>query len=232
MEMTPQQQDALFQDITADKIGIVRLDDRQDTEIPARVREIMPSARSVVLLASEVFPEVIRFFTSKRNVGDLYFSDLATRNMEIVSGHLDWDAYSIVKQLHTLGYKGVPTPADGAPFSDRDLRGIMPFGLLAQMAGMGKIGWHSMLLTPEYGARVRLSALITDAPLAPTAAGDLDDPCPSCGGACVEICPAGAISRPEPGKRIRIERYKCSATINASGGCSECLKICPAGRGR
>ncbi len=232
MELTPREKDDLFGDITADKIGIVRLDDWEETGTPARVREIMPAARSVVVLASEVFPEVIRFFTSKRNVGDLFTSDLAARNMELVSGHLDWDAYKIVKRLHPLGYRGIPTPADGAPFSDRDLRGVMPFGRLAEMAGLGKIGWHSMLLTPEYGARVRLSALITDAPLPPTAAGEVDDPCPACGGACIKICPAGAIPRPVPGEPVRIDRFRCSTTINASGGCSECLKICPAGRAR
>ncbi len=232
MAITPEEKDALFKDITADKIGIVRLDDWPDTETPAKVRKIMPRARSVVVLASEVFPEVIRFFTSKRNVGDLFASDLAARNMELVSGHLDWDAYTIVKRLHKLGYKGVPTPADGAPFSERDLRGIMPFGLLAEMAGLGTQGWHSMLLTPEYGPRLRLSALITDAALEPTAAGEPYDPCPTCGGACVKICPAGAIPRPRPGGRVRIDRFKCSTTINASGGCSECLKVCPAGRRR
>ena len=232
MDVTPEQQDTLFKDITADKIGIVRLDDWPATETPAKVRDIMPSARSVIVLASEVFPEVIKFFTSKRNAGDLYYSDLATRNMELVSGHLDWDAYTIVKRLHDLGYRGIPTPANGAPFSDRDLRGVMPFGRLAEMAGLGKTGWHSMLLTPEYGPRVRLSALITDAPLQPTDPDGPDDPCPTCGGACVKVCPAGAIPRPQPGEPVRIDRFKCSTTINASGGCSECLKVCPAGRQR
>ena len=230
MDLTTSERDTIFRDITADKVGVVKLDDWKETETYARVRELMPATNSVILLASEVFPEIIRYFTSRRTIGDLHLSDLATRNMELVNGHLDWDAYTITQKLHGLGFQGIPTPAGGAPVSNRDIRGIMPFGLLAEMAGLGKIGWHSMLMTPEYGARIRLSALLTDAPLPATKVGEQYYPCPECQGACVKICPVNAITPPKDGERPSIDRYKCNNTIESSGGCSECLKVCPAGR--
>jgi epoxyqueuosine reductase len=233
MEISQQNTEQILRDITADLVGIINLDALKGEEVAIadEVREIMPGARSVILLAAEVFPEVIRFFTSSRTMGDIQLSDLANRNMEIVGGYLDWDAYKIIKRLHKLGYEGTPIPSDGAPFNRQDVSGVMPFGKLAEIAGMGTIGWHSMLLTPEFGARIRLSAVITSADLPPTERTEKYYPCPECGGACIKICPVVAIKQPGKDGGNTVDRFKCNNMIESSGGCSECLKVCPAGKG-
>ncbi len=232
MELDNKECEMLFEGITADLTGIIKLDDwrNKEAEIYKKAQQIIPGAQSVIILASEVFKEVVQHFTSKRSVGDLYLSDLAKRNMELVDGYLDWDAYNIIKRLHKLGYKGIPLPAGGAPFDSREIRGVIPFVKLAQMAGIGTIGWHGMLLTPEFGARIRLSALITDAPLPATRAADKYYPCPECNGACIKVCPISAITHPDETKGTTFDRFKCNNMIESSGGCSECLKVCPAGQ--
>jgi epoxyqueuosine reductase len=233
MEISQRETEQILRDITADLVGIINLDalKGEGAAVADKVRKIMPGARSVILLAAEVFPEVIRYFTSSRTVGDIQLSDLANRNMEIVGGHLDWDAYEIIKRLHKLGYRGTPIPSGGAPFNRQNVSGVMPLGRLAAIAGLGTIGWHSMLLTPEFGARIRLSAVITDADLPQTESSREYDPCPECGGACIKICPVGAIKQPDEGRINTIDRFKCNNMIESSGGCSECLKVCPAGKG-
>ena len=95
---------------------------------------------------------------------------------------------------------------------------------------MGIFGWNSLLLTPDYGARVRLVSILTDAPFAGSAPLTMESPCIKCGGACIRICPAKAIAKPQDGEDYRIDKYACSSYYTASGMCAECLKVCPAGR--
>jgi len=57
----------------------------------------------------------------------------------------------------------------------------------AVMAGLGCIGKNNMVVTPEYGPRVRLRAMLTDAVLQGT--GPIDfDPCEECGMPCRSVC--------------------------------------------
>ena len=63
----------------------------------------------------------------------------------------------------------------------------------AAMAGLGVIGKNNLLVTPEYGSRVRLRAmyLSMDAP----STGPLAwDPCAGCSEPCRAACPQGAFS--------------------------------------
>jgi epoxyqueuosine reductase len=67
----------------------------------------------------------------------------------------------------------------------------LPHKTVATRAGIGWIGKSSVLVTPEYGGAVRISSILTDAPL------DTDEPykegkCGSCS-RCAESCPAKAL---------------------------------------
>jgi epoxyqueuosine reductase len=213
-----------------DKTGIVRLEDWKDTPVYEKAGELLPGAKSVIALALEVLPETIKFLAPKRTVGELRTNDFYNRNIELVNGRLDWETYKMVKRLHRYGYKGLSLTASGAPFDLRFIEPALPYKKAAGLAGMGTIGWHSMLLTPEYGPRVRLACVVTDAPLEPTVATDMSDPCTKCGGACIKICPVKAIKQPEAGGDNNVDKYACSNYLAAAGGCSQCLKVCPAGK--
>jgi len=64
----------------------------------------------------------------------------------------------------------------------------------AVMAGLGCIGKNNMVVTPEYGPRVRLRAMLTDVILQGT--GPIDfDPCEECGMPCRRVCPQEAFER-------------------------------------
>ena len=61
----------------------------------------------------------------------------------------------------------------------------------AHLAGLGRIGKNNLLVTPEYGTRVRLRGLFMEAELSPT--GPLDfDPCKDCDRPCHRACPRDA----------------------------------------
>jgi epoxyqueuosine reductase len=64
----------------------------------------------------------------------------------------------------------------------------------AVLAGLGGIGKNNMLITPQYGPRVRLRALALQVKLPET--GPLDfDPCANCDMPCRQICPRKAFDK-------------------------------------
>jgi len=69
----------------------------------------------------------------------------------------------------------------------------------AVIAGLGCIGKNNMLVTPDYGPRVRLRAALLDLKLPATGPSDFD-PCPACDMPCRKACPQKAFE-----KKIHIE---------------------------
>ncbi len=64
----------------------------------------------------------------------------------------------------------------------------------AVMAGLGCIGENNMLVTPEFGPRVRLRAMLTDETLLSTGPVDFD-PCEECHMLCRKDCPQEAFQK-------------------------------------
>ncbi len=113
------------------------------------------------------------------------------------------------------------------------------------LAGLGVIGRHNLLVTPEYGSRVRLRGIFMEAELRPT--GPLDyDPCNGCDMPCHEACPrrafrSGSYERPyckkENDKRD-VDAEMIDGSImgidvpsKVSKPCRFCELACPAARG-
>ena len=222
----------IIDSIEVDKVGVVRLEDWKDKDTPLweYSQKYMPGAKSVIVLLQEVFIEVVSLLTSKRQVGEIAMRDLYKRSLNIVNGRIDWEAYKTIKKLHILGYKGLAFTAGDYPVDTRSIESPFSYKYTAVAAGLGILGWHGMLLTPEYGSRLRLSCLITDATLQPTPFSEQESPCIECGGACVKICPAKAISIPKEGEEFNNNKYTCFAYCSASEGCGECMKVCPVGK--
>jgi epoxyqueuosine reductase len=224
----PDELKSLIDSINVDKVGIISLGNHKNTAVYHTAIELLPDAKSVIVLANELFPEVVQYLTSGRKTGELVMRDLFSRNADIVNGHLDWEAYKLVKNLHKLGYSGIPLTAGDSPFDARFLEGMLSYKEAAVIAGMGKIGWNTMLLTPEFGARIRLSCVVTDASPENTSSSEDYLPCFDCKGACVKVCPVQALKQPGEGEACNIDKYVCNTYLVSSGGCAECLRVCPA----
>ena len=90
----------------------------------------------------------------------------------------------------------------------------------AVLAGLGCIGRNNILITPEYGPRVRLRAMLLEMELEPT--GPIEfDPCDGCEEFCRKACPQNAFGRiiltvveagigALPGRDGRFSRARCS----------------------
>ena len=79
--------------------------------------------------------------------------------------------------------------AEGKPAPDV----IIDFGQAAKICGLGSVGLHGKIITPDYGTFLRFVFIITDAPLECDAPfeGEMCDGC----GECIKACPGNAISK-------------------------------------
>jgi ferredoxin len=98
--------------------------------------------------------------------------------------------------------------------------------------GFGELGKHGSIINPEFGAAFRLSAVLTDAPFAPTPrrAFGIDDFCLNCR-ICEDACPPEAILPEKATVRGERKWYvdfdKCIPFFARTSGCAICIAVCP-----
>lgn len=92
--------------------------------------------------------------------------------------------------LQDNGYKAYGQTTDVVKVN-ADRVSPIPHKTVATRAGLGWIGKNCLLVTKEYGSAVRLSSLLTDAPLTVNQPYN-ESFCGNCH-LCVDACPAGAL---------------------------------------
>ncbi len=193
-------------------------------ELKRQAEELLPGARSVVVLAKEIFKEVVDHLDAGKGIGEAAPSDFMGPHSEYLGGRLTKAAYDLAGVLRKEGYRCFPLPSLGTPVDQRFLKPIFPFKQAAVLAGIGSVGWHTLVITPEYGPRVRFSCLLTDAPLESSPAPKKSY-CRQCG-ACIRICPAGALQKPKKGEYAAMNPFSCRTYRGVGVSCSLCLKAC------
>jgi len=207
----------------ADVVGFGALDG-----LPESVREGLPVGVSVAVIYPK---EVIRGIT-----------DLPTQEYRNWYDKLNERLDSIVtlgaKTLQDTGYKAVAKTREYVGHGDSNYNTTLPHKTVATRAGMGWIGKSALLVTDTYGSAIRVSSILTDAPL-DTAQPIDKSKCGDCV-ACTNACPAGAVS----GKLWEAGLYRdeffdaarCHATARERSKlgfgedisiCGKCIEICP-----
>ena len=147
----------------------------------------------------------------------------------VVTPALDRLSLRIALELQTEGHRAFPIPAS-QPYNRETLKGVFSHKLASRLAGLGWIGKSSLLLTPDFGPRVRFTSVLTDAPLSP--GFPLDTTCGNCR-ECVVSCPAGAIKNrefcPDEPVEMRVNTRAC-AEYRVAHSCGICVAKCPRGR--
>jgi epoxyqueuosine reductase len=135
---------------------------------------------------------------------------------------LDDIGVRLAQQIAAYGYPAAMQPNEGD----------IPLPALAWLAGLGELGKHGSLISPELGSSFRLGAVTTRMPLrsdGPKDAG-IDEVCTSCA-MCTRFCPGDAI---KPDKqtingilRWHVDTPACEPYFHKLYGCKICLMVCP-----
>lgn len=195
----------------------------------ARPAELHPGTLSVISVRLDYLPKAAAFATNLADPSQAYISRYA----------LGRDYHKLMRnRLKQLGQKiaTLISGLDGRPFVDSAPILERP---LAQQAGLGWIGKHSLLLAEEAGSWFFLGELLVNLEL------PADQPHPGdCGScvACITSCPTGAIVAP-----YVVDARRCISylTIELKGaiptefrpllgnriyGCDDCQLVCPVNR--
>ncbi len=140
----------------------------------------------------------------------------------------------VAAYIRNLGYQAVASMNDTAL--------VIPY---AVKAGLGEYGRNQMVLTPEYGPRLRFSKIFTDLPLASDAPRNLGlkaycAGCTICAQACpVKALPFGApdfgeeVSAGSPSTSRMVRKWSSNAEAcfgywaKLKSDCAICMRVCP-----
>jgi len=185
---------------------------------PGDPLELPKNMKYCVVIATEMDYADMEKSPAIANSTDLGYSEMA------------FVAASLADFIRNLGYHAIP--------SGNDTGLTVP---LAIDAGLGELGRNGMLITEEFGPRVRLCKVFTEFPLIPDKPVDLGlqhfcDVCKK----CAEHCPGAAISKGDlTDKPVNnsnssgvlkwpVNAHKCYKFWCHNGTwCANCIRTCP-----
>ncbi len=204
--------------------SVERWDEHPLQPMEYRPKSILPWARSVVVMGIPLYVPMIATTPS------MVYQELYNTTNRI----LDDMAYRMTGFLTGNGYRAMYFPRDGYSGMDallKDPTAAFSHVLAAYYAGLGTIGDSHNLITPEYGPRVRMVSVVTDAVFEPDDMID-GDLCIHCR-RCLKKCPAGCFT--DDGRPYSMDMERCTEhhiELKKQGHwpCGVCIKVCPVGK--
>ncbi|MBB6055616.1 MAG: tRNA epoxyqueuosine(34) reductase QueG [Gammaproteobacteria bacterium] len=192
----------------------------------ARPAELQPGTRSVISVRMNYLPPLAKVAETLDNPARGYISRYALGRdyHKLLRNRLKQLGERIQQACSELQFRPF---VDSAPIMERPL---------ADKAGLGWTGKHTLLLNQQAGSFFFLGELLLDLPL--PADKPVEAACGNCT-ACIQICPTGAIVAP-----YELDARRCISylTIELNGsipeefralignriyGCDDCQLICP-----
>ncbi len=182
-----------------------------------------PRAVSIGIRLSDVV--VDRHSPDEKHENSLYWHHV----YRVVTPALDQLAQRIQRELQADGFMAFPVPAS-LPYNRETLKSVFSHKLAAHLSGLGWIGKNCLFISPDFGPRIRLVTVLTDALLPPGI--PLKKRCGRCK-ACVVSCPVQAFKgiefQAEDPVEVRFDTRACE-TYRRTHPCGLCVSTCPAGR--
>jgi len=153
---------ALARELGADLVGIASAKTLNafppDPQHPQTPDRISPYTKSVVVIVQHI---PVAAFRAKQNVPVQYIDMLVLRRMDKI-------AFKVAEALEDAGYPSFVTAAQETDWDYKKASyGRLSTRHLGIEAGLGTFGLEVNILTPEYGPRVYLTGILTEAELGP-----------------------------------------------------------------
>lgn len=116
---------------------------------------------------------------------------LYMHHYQTVNRYLDTSAILLGRKIELLGGSYIPIPASLFLGKGEKQRSHLSHRTAAYYAGIGWIGRNNLIVTPQFGSRVRLVTILTNLELKTDT--PLEFGCGDCY-ECIKACPAGALS--------------------------------------
>ncbi len=197
---------ALATEMGADAVGIAQYD-----------------ARLVFSQAEQLDHEVVIVYAM--DMAYDFMADIGPRSQDevhLVYYKLDELGVRLAQVIGSYGYAARMHPNAGD----------FPLPAMAQLAGLGELGKHGSLISPELGSSFRLGAVSTDMKLIADGPRDhgIDEVCANCN-VCARFCPGEAIGHDKKTAngitRWLIDTPACEPYFHKLYGCKICLMVCP-----
>ena len=211
----------------ADLIGITEIDPRWHYSARVDTRDFSPASNALPEGLTHV---IVMGHAMDEGLVDTYPSALAGAATGLEYSHEAAIVLQLAAYIRNLGYEAVPSMNDTAL--------VIPY---AVKAGLGEYGRNQMVITPEFGPRVRFSKIFTSLPLVS------DEPrpfgirayCDICT-VCAEACPPKALPFGPPQedneststikgvKKWSADCEKCFGYwAKLKSDCAICMRVCP-----
>jgi epoxyqueuosine reductase QueG len=211
----------LAYEMGADLVGVASADAFEGAPAGHRPRNLLRGARSVVVMAVHMLDGAFELAPSREY----------SVTFQVACQELNRIAYHVARYLQGQGHRALQVPAS-PPYDIEHNMGDLSHRHAGQLAGIGVFGKNSLLLSPEYGPRIRLTSVITDAALEPSAPLGVDL-CEDCN-ICLHGCPVDALEGPGI-----VNKTVCDANHVSVGErlqladseqiCGVCIRVCPVG---
>lgn len=198
------------------------------TELPPQIRADLPYGISIAVK----FPQEVIKGISQLPTAEYY------AHYNRINKKLDCLAQLAAAKLESWGYKALAQTSDyvnkfAGPYSS-----LLPHKTVATRAGLGFIGKNALLTNQLYGSAIRLTSVLTDAPLELGQAINQGQ-CGDCQ-LCRQDCPAQAIKGnlwdTQTSREDLVDVVACEKTARArsflsfgadASICGKCIEICP-----
>ncbi len=212
----------------ADLVGVADLANLRG--IPTIPVNLLDGFSHAVVVALAISPAI--FEQIEQEPTPLY-----TQQYLLVNQMLDELTFRLQQLLLQGGHKALALPASQV-LDTENWQAHISTKAVAKAAGLGWQGKSLLLITPQYGPRVRLAVVLTNAPL--QADQELTNKCGACTN-CATACPVGAIKgavwESHPATREEaLDFEKCVSKLTKDFAtrpligkpvCGICIRACP-----
>lgn len=213
----------LLTDNGADMVGVGKID-----ELEPEIRKDMPYG---IIIAIAIPKDIVKMLREAPSME--YFKAYNSINDKL-------DKLSLLGAdfLKNAGYQAYPQTNAAVKKNATEYNTQLPHKTVATRSGIGWIGKCALLITKEFGSAIRLTSILTDAPL--DAGSPIDESkCGSCV-VCMNACPGNAVkginwnintareAYYDPVKCKRKAREISKEMLNEEITlCGKCINVCP-----